>query len=79
MVKLPVATFSSNVMGISDCMYATKETGCYDSKGICKSSTSSWGKSEYKKGMENTTREVPRSGSSELSANSVVDEGIVFA
>ena len=79
MVELSVATFSSNVMGISDCMSATRKTGCYDSKGICKSSTLPWGKSEYKKGMEDTTREVPGSGPSELSANSVVGEGIVFA
>ena len=41
--------------------------------------TSPWCKSDYKKGMEDTTREVPGSGPSELSANSVVGEGIVFA
>jgi hypothetical protein len=49
MVKLPASTFSSNVMGISDCLYATNETGCDDPKSLCIRSTSSWSKLEYKK------------------------------
>ncbi len=72
MVKFPSPTFSCNVMGTSDCLFATKETGSNGSEGLCKSLTSSWSKLEYKKGMENTTQKVPRSGSPKFSANSFV-------